>query len=588
MTTHRAAAATISAPPIVASNSVDPIFLEIVLGTFRSMVLEMSLLLERTAMSPIIREKQDYAVGVFDRTGRLVLGELLMQGPGMLDCVLEKFPAEEMQPGDLFCFNDVYLSAGAIGHSPDLCFAVPVFAEGRLAAFVGVFGHYWDIGGSTAGSSSPLSTEIFQEGLIIPPIRIARAGVWNQDAYDLITRNTRFPAYLEGDTRAVISSCRTGERRLTAFFERYGVDRTLAAFDRLVEQDAERATALLRQYLPDGEYTFADTVDGDGVSERTYRVHLKVTKRGDEIVFDFSETDDQAGGAINFYLHPGILTVVLLGRYLQSLDPGILLNDGLRATGDVLLRPGSLLWPRFPGAVAHRAVSRMVVNNCLLGVFDQATGGRAPAPSSNYGVIRLRAVRPDGEYVYLFDGLGVGQGARPAADGIDAIYLIGQKNNPVEFVEANYPFRIERFGIHADSGGPGAFRGGTGIVRDLRMVLPETRVGTILSSVKFPPFGVNGGRSGRPGRVILNPGTPGERDLPVYADDLRLQEGDLMRVLTSGGGGWGDPGTRDPELVARDVRRGYVTPAGAEQDYGVVIDDAGRVDPTATARRRGR
>ncbi|HEX2171226.1 MAG TPA: hydantoinase B/oxoprolinase family protein, partial [Dehalococcoidia bacterium] len=500
----------------------------------------------------------------------------------MLDCVLAKFPVEECRPGDLFCFNDVYISAGAIGHSPDLCFVVPVFAAGRLAAFVGVFGHFWDIGGSTAGSSSPHSTEIFQEGLIIPPVRLARTGVWNQDAYDLIIRNTRFPEYLEGDTRAVISACRTGEKRLAAFFERYGVDRTLAAFDRLIEQDAERAKDLMRCHLPDGTYEFSDSVDGDGVTDQAYRVHLNVSKRGDEVVFDFTGTDDQAKGAINYYLHPAILTVVLLGRYLQSLDQSILLNDGLREAGEVRLRQGSLLWPRFPGAVAHRAVSRMVVNNCLLGVFDQATKGRAPAPSSNYGVIRVRSLLPDGTYVYLFDGLGVGQGARPEADGIDAIYLIGQKNNPVEFVEANYPFRIERFGIHADSGGPGAFRGGCGIQRDYRMILPETTVGTILSSIKFPPFGVNRGGSGRPGRVIVNPGGPDAREVPAYADDLRLKRGDLLRVLTSGGGGWGDPFRRDPTLVARDVRRGYVTRGGAERDYGVVVDDAGRVDERAT------
>lgn len=573
--------------PTATAASIDPIFLEIVQGTFRSMVQEMSLLLERTAMSPIIREKQDYAVGVFDKTGRLVLGELLMQGPGMLDCIFEKFPIEDCRPGDLFCFNDVYISKGAIGHSPDLCFAVPVFAEDRLAAFVGIFGHYWDIGGSTAGSSSPHSTEIFQEGLIIPPIRLARAGVWNDDAYDLITRNTRFPEYLEGDTRAVISACRIGERRLTAFFDRYGVDRTLTAFDRLIEQDAERATALLREQLPDGEYVFSDTVDGDGVSDRTFRVHLRVTKRGDEIVFDFSETDDQALGAINYYLHPAILTVVLLGRYLQSRDSSLLLSDGLRkAVSEVRQREGSLLWPRFPGAVAHRAVSRMVVNNCLLGVFDQATGGQAPAPSSNYGVIRLRALLPNGEYVYLFDGLGVGQGARPYADGIDAIYLIGQKNNPIEFVEANYPLKVERFGIHVDSGGPGAFRGGAGIVRDYRMTLPETTIGTILSSVKFPPFGVNGGESGRPGRVILNPDTPHEREVPAYSDDLRLKQGDVLRVFTSGGGGWGDPFQRDTALVARDVQRGYVGRDGAERDYGVAIRDDGTVDEARTTMLR--
>lgn len=567
----------------------DTIFLDIVKGTFRAMVNEMALLIERTSMSPIIREKQDYAVGVFDTQGRMVLAEMLMQGPGMIDCILERYPLSTMRPGDVYCFNDPYISRGAIGHVPDLTFCVPVYRDGTLQCFVALFGHFWDVGGLAAGGLSPQSTEIFHEGFLIPPIRLYREGELVQEAFDLLLRNTRFPRFLEGDMQACISACRLGERRVQELFGRFGVKRVLSGFDYLLEQGRLGGRQLLDRLVPDGVYQGTDRVDGDGFTDGPFRVRLRLEKRGPRIAMDLAGTDPQARGPINFLLHPGILKVIILGRYLQSHDPSLVLNDGLNAVIDEVAIPsGSLMAPRFPAGVALRALSRILVTNAMLQAFDAATGGQAPAASCNYGIVTLRAWDAERErFIFAFEGFGVGQGARPWADGIDSVYFIGQKNNPVEWLESEYPFRVERYAIAPDSGGPGRFRGGVGIVRDIRIGCDSVTLCNMMVNAVQPAFGVRGGAPGRLGRIVLNPGTPGERALPTLADNLVLQRGDLVRILSAGGGGWGDPLTRDAERVLWDVKKGYVSPAAADADYGVVVDASTlTIDPDATARAR--
>ncbi len=569
----------------------DTIFLDILKGAFRAMVNEMALLIERTSMSPIIREKQDYAVGLFDTQGRMILAEMLMQGPGMIDCILERYPLETMRPGDVYCFNDPYISRGAIGHVPDLTFCVPVYEEGEIQAFVALFGHFWDVGGLSAGGLSPQSTEIFHEGFLIPPIRLYRKGELVQEAFDLLLRNTRFPRFLEGDMHACISACRLGERRAQEMFARFGVKRVLTGFEHLLEQGRIGGRRLLDELLPDGVFHGEDRVDGDGFTDGPFRVRLRLEKRAGRIVIDLDGTDPQARGPINFLLHPGILRVIILGRYLQAYDPSLVLNDGLNAAIDeVRIPPGSLLAPRFPAGVALRALSRILVTNALLQAFDGATGGQAPAASCNYGIVTLRAWDAErDQLIFCFEGFGVGQGARPWADGIDSVYLIGQKNNPIEWLESEYPFRVERYAIAPDSGGPGKFRGGVGIGRDIRVGCEAVTLCTMMVNAVQPAFGVRGGRPGRLGRIVLNPGTPGERSLPTLADNLVLHRGDLVRITSAGGGGWGDPTEREPERVLWDVKKGYVSLAGAREDYGVDIDAATlTLDAGATARTRAR
>ena len=552
----------------------ESIFRDILKGTFRATVQEMALLIERTSMSPIIREKQDYAVGLFDTQGRMILAEMLMQGPGMIDCILERYPVETMRPEDVYCFNDPYLSRGAIGHVPDITFCIPVFHDGAVQAFVALFGHFWDVGGISAGGLTPQSTELFHEGILIPPIRLAREGVLVQEVYDLLLRNTRFPRFFEGDVQACISACRLGVRRVHELFDRHGVKRILDGFDHLLDQTRASGRQLLDQLLPDGVFVAEDRVDSDGCGDRPFKVRFTIEKRAGRIVFDLEGTDAQARGPINFILHPGILKVIILGRFLQAHDPSLVLNDGLNAAIDEVRIPaGSVLAPRFPAGVALRALSRILVTNSLLAAFGAAKDGQAPAASCNYGIVTLRAWdRTTDRLVYAFEGFGVGQGARPWGDGIDSVYFIGQKNNPVEWLESEYPFRVERYAIAPDSAGPGKSRGGVGIVRDLRILCESATLCTMMVNAAQPAFGVQGGRPGRLGRILLNPGTATERLLPPLADNIALEAGDVLRIVSAGGGGWGDPLDREPDRVAWDVRKGYVSAAAAAEDYGVILD----------------
>jgi N-methylhydantoinase B len=568
----------------------EPIFREILKGTFAAMVREMSVLIERTSMSPIIREKQDYAVGFFDVEGKMVLAQFLMQGPGMIEPILAKFPVSEMRPGDVYCYNDPYISNGAVGHVPDLVFTLPVFdSNGGVRGFIALFGHFWDIGGMAAGGMSPHATEVFHEGVIIPPLRLARDGEYIRDIFEMFMRNTRFPHFLDGDVRACVSACRLGVVRIESLFGQYGADRVMEGSQFLITQSETASRAILRQLVPQGRWHGSDRADSDGFSSGPFDVKLEVVREGDRIAFDLTETSDQAHGSINFILHPGILTTVLLGRILQSYDPTLVLNEGvMAAVNEIRLRPGSLLSPRFPAGVALRALSRNCVTNAILEALSAANPDKAPAPSATYGIITFRARDQEtGKLIYCFEGMAIGMGARPWADGIDSVYLIGQKNNPVEWLEAEYPLRIRSYAIAPDSGGPGKRRGGVGIVREIEVLLDQVTLCSIMIYVANSVGGAAGGKPGSVGSVVLNPGTPQEKLLPAMSDNTILNRGDVVQVTTPGGGGWGNPLTREPEMVARDLRRGYVSRAAARRDYGVVFQQGSfHVDHDATSKAR--
>jgi N-methylhydantoinase B len=558
-----------TAPP-----HVDPITLEIVRGSLASTIREMELLMERCAMSPFIKEKKDYFVGVFDVRGRIVACHISGSGPGMLVAILREYPLESMRPGDVYWFNDPYLSDGAVQHHQDMVFVVPVFHEGRLVAFTTTFGHYQDIGGTRAGSISPHSTEIYHEGVLVPPVRIVREGQLNEEAYRIFLRNSRLPDMVEGDTRAMMASCRLAESRLTELFTRYGTDTVLAAFEACIDATAARARDLFLGMIPEGSWSFHDFLDNDGGTDsRPYRVHLTLHRDGDVVTLDGSASDDQARGPINFVTNPGLLRIAF-GRYLQMLDPDLDVNQGLLENLDRwIAREGSLLQPRFPAPLGMRANTRFRVMSCIFGALAQANGGQVPAGSPVYVLYYFRAWDEAGHRPILcIEGLGVGLGARPFADGVDVIYYIAQENYPVEYVERDFPLRVERYAVRPDSGGPGHHRGGTGVIRDVRVLCERAEIATRMENTLVAPYGVVGGRAGRTGRVVLNPGTPDERLLPGQGDGVQIKRGDLLRFETCGGGGWGDPLTRDPVRVRQDVARGFVTVQGALQDYGVALD----------------
>jgi N-methylhydantoinase B len=567
---------------------VDPITLELIKGMMRSARAEMEALIERTAMSPFIREKKDYFTAFFTRDGRMLFGTNLPLGGNLLDAILEQYPAETIRPGDLYWYNDCYGTCGGVSHSPDMVFVAPVFYDHQLAGFAEAWGHLWDIGGMMPGSISPAATEVYHEGIIMPPIRIYREGVLNDEVFRIFARNSRFPDILKGDLRAILASCRLGKQRLEDIFARFGTNTTLAAFEHIIQQSTAAVRQAFDTRVPDGSYSFRDYLDSDGITDQSYAVHLTLVKKNGTVSLDFSRTDDQARGAVNFIMHDSV-PKFMYGLYLTAGDPTILLNHGFaRAIDEVITRPGSLVHPIAPAPLGMRSNTMLRVNNCVFGTLALATDGQTNAASSVYVIYMLRSLnRQSGDYTLCIEGLGVGFGARPFADGPDAIYYVAQKNYPVEFAEMEFGVRIERYSIHHDSGGPGRYRGGCGIVRDVRIIADAGILASRLENVLFPAWGVNGGHSGRPGRIVVNPGTPEERELKPLSDNNRLRQGDLLRVMTSGGGGWGHPFDRPAISVLEDVLDGFVAPESALKDYGVVLDPQTlEVDEVETARLR--
>ena len=566
--------------------NLDPVTLELVKGAIRSARVEMEALIERTAMSPFIREKKDYFTAFFDCDGRLVVSTALPMAAGnLIDCIFEHYPRDELRPGDLYLYNDSYGSRGAVSHNNDMVVVAPIFAENRLIAFAEAWAHLWDIGGMVPGSISPAATDVFQEGIVMPPSRVQRAGAWNDELIRLFVRNTRFPDTVRGDLSALMAAVRLGGRRMEEIAGRFGAPALAAAFAGTIDQSERALRQALAERVPDGRYSFRDYIDCDGVSEKSFSVAVTVDKRGSKVALDFSDSDDQAEGSINFIMDPSV-PKTMCGLYFTGDE--VALNAGFhRAVGEVRTRPGSIVSPREPAPLGMRSHCLTRVNSALFGAFAKATAGNVPAASSVYVLYYLRSFDGNGALDLCIEGLAVGFGARPHADGIDAVYYVAQKNYPVEFAEMEFGVRIEGYAIHTDSGGPGLRRGGCGIVRNLRVIGEHAVIGLRMDNIRWPAWGVNGGMGGRPGRIVVNPGTANERELKPMSEGNRLERGDLVRIMTPGGGGWGSPLLRAAEEVRDDVLDGFISAESAARDYSVVLsDDLSCVDLAKTKVRR--
>ena len=573
-----------------ADTSIDLVLVEIIKGALKACGDEMEALMVRTSMSPFIREKGDHFSGLADRKARILYTTHDRSGPGMLETIFERYPPDAMHAGDVYWVSDPYLLRGAISHTPDMCFIAPAFFRDEIVGYSLCFGHFWDVGGSRPGSISPQATDIFQEGLSVPQVRIVDQGRLNDDLYRTILRNSRFPDMLEGDTRAMMAASRLGQLRMLELFERYGVQQMEAAFEALHARSERAVRSNISRLVRSGRYKFADYVDNDCVSDTPYRVEVEVEFDHDGVaVVDCTRSDDQARGPINYLMHPDACRM-LFSRFLVSVDGTVHQNAGAyRPIGEVKLRSGSILQPVRPAPLGLRAHTLWRFANAVLGVFAQATQGQTPAGSPDYVIAIFHALEAKpGEHFFCTDGMGAGQGARPYADGLDVIYVGTQKNYPIEFLEGTYPMRIERYGIAPDSGGPGRYRGGVGIVRDYRILAQKVMIATRMGNQKTQPWGVSGGRAGRPGRIIVNPGRPDERIIPGFSEGVVVYRDDVVRFVTCGGGGFGEPFERDPQGVLDDVQDGFVTLAAARDDYGVAIDASGQcIDEAETARLRG-
>jgi N-methylhydantoinase B len=571
-----------------AEPACDPVTLQIVRGALRAIQGEMEAVIERTAMSPFIREKKDFYAALFDGAGRLIVGSNLPVFGDVIGPIAEHYPLDTMRPGDIYWFNDCYASKGAVSHSPDQVFVAPVFAEGKLSAFAQSWAHFNDIGGMRAGSLSPDCTEIYQEGIIVPPVRVAREGVICDELLRLFYRNSRFPEMVKGDTRASMAAIRLGEQRLVELFQRFGRARTRDAFERLIAETEGELRSRLRALIPEGSHAFTDTIDSDGQGHGPIKLRYRLDVTGERIVLDTSASDNQVPGPVNFLMSSAVPSMVF-GSYLLGESEAIL-NAGVeKAIDEVIVREGSVLQPKFPAPLGMRGVTMMRNMATCLGLLNVATGGHAMAAHSAYVIWYLRGRDDSGELFLLSDGLGVGYGARPTADGNDAVYLVAQENFPSEFLDSVFPVRVLRYAINPDTGGPGRWRGGCGLIREIEVLAPEATISMRIDSVEHPPWGVAGGHAAGTGRCVVNPGRADERTLRPLSDGNIVKRGDVVRIETGGGGGWGHPFDREAGHVLADVRGGLVSPANAETHYGVVLTgDKLAVDATATAARRAK
>ena len=574
------------------SMPTDPVLLEIAKNALLTAAQEMGIAVVLSAFSTRIKERSDATAAIFDAKGRLLaqsgaapLSHLASLRPSLTELLVD-FPIDAMADGDLFAMNDPY--RGGI-HANDIMVYRPVFLDGAPAFFTAALVHVADVGGIAAGGLPANATDVFQEGLLLPPVRIGQASGFNDAILDILKANSRTPDKVIGDIRAMIAATHVGSRRLRDLADRYGAERLIALAAELLDY-SERRTRLEIEAIPPGEYRGEYWIDDDGVEPgRPYRVQVTVQVGGSDLSLDFTGTDAQAKGPINASYSQAMSGAVLAVR--AFLDPTIPMNEGCFKPLRLLLPEGTLVNPRMPAACNARIVTNMAVAEAVARALSQAFPDRAVAASSINLVYTLSGGGNGDKpmWMYLENDFG-GTGARAFADGVDGagFLVLGGSGGatPVEALEQDYPVLFQRYGLWRDSGGPGRFRGGLGLERTFR-VLEPAKITVRTDRVANPPTGVLGGAGGVGGQWVINGDDGREIVLPSKATGVDLRPGDTFTIRGSGGGGAGEPFERDSALVLQDVREGLVSVGKARELYGVVVDGAA-VDQAATLALRGR
>lgn len=504
---------------------------------FSSIADEMGVTIERTAYSPNIKERQDFSCALFSPTGEMIaqaahipvhLGSM----PLSVAAAIERFTFE---PGDVVILNDPYMGGT---HLPDITMITPVFTGNRLVAFAANRAHHNDVGGMSPGSM-PLATDIFQEGVRIPPIRLYRRGLLNEDVMALLLANVRVPRERQADLEAQVAGNRRAAQRLEEMTRKYGANQVLEQMDRLLDY----TEAFMRRCLasiPPGTYTFEDVLDDDGRGTEQIPIHVRLTIAGEAARIDFSQSAPEVPGPLNCVYAVTLSAVAYAFRCL--LDPETPTNGGVFRAFELIAPEGSVVNARFPAPVAGGNVetSQRIVDT-VLGALAKALPGRIPAAScGSMNNLIMGGTGPQDSAFAYYETMGGGMGAHAAGDGLDAVqvHMTNTKNTPVEALEQAYPLRIRRYAIRRGSGGSGRFRGGDGIVREVELLGP-THVTLLTERRRHQPYGLAGGSPGAPGRNCLHKaGATSWQELPPKVQ-LELATGDILRIETPGGGGYG-------------------------------------------------
>jgi N-methylhydantoinase B len=571
-------------------SAVDPITLGVIWGALQSIAVEIGTTVHRTAYSEQAREGQDFSVALFDARGRMVA-----QGPyspghmGAMSFAVQNalaaHPAETLRPGDAILLNDPLLGSG---HLPDFFITQPAFHDGQLIGFAVNILHHTDVGGARPGSQAVEGIfDYFQEGLRIPPTKVWREYQEDAGVVGIIGANTRTPDKVLGDLRAQRSALRVGELRLTELCRRYGRAILFAAMEEILARTEANMRAAIRA-VPDGVYTFEDFLDDCGPGTEALRVAVTVTVDGDAMVVDYAGSSPQTPSGMNSYInYTRSYSYAAVKCLTDPLGP---MNEGALRPITVRAPEGCFLNPRPPAGGGPRAIICYRTFEAVIGALAPALPDRVAAAASHFanptfgGWDRARRRR-----FVAYELVLSGTGARATRDGCEAMsYAFNASNIPVEAQEANQPIVIERFELIRDSAGPGRYRGGCGIRRDMRFLADDGKLTNLSERQRFAPYGLFGGGAGALARTMLNPG-PGEE--PVHGKQSReFRYGDVISFQQSGAGGYGDPLTRDPARVLEDVLDDYVSPEAARAQYGVVLREGPtglEVDAAATAALRG-
>ena len=551
-------------------NAVDPIRLEVIRNALVAAAEEMSVAVYRAGRSNAIREMLDFSTAVFDAEGRNIAqaARIPMHLNTMAPCletILRDFiPAEEWEDGDVVVTNDPYCGGS---HLPDILTFRAIYVDGHRVGFTGTMCHHSDIGGPAPGSYNTAATEIYAEGLRIPPLKIKARGELNSGVLAMLLQNVREPVTFRGDFMAQIAALDIGAGHIVRLGEKYGLATVTQASAQILDQ-SETAVRRTIESVPDGEYAFEDYVDDDGISSDPIRIAVRLLVSGDRVIVDFTGTSPQAAGPINCTLN--VAKCAVYYAVIAGLGGEFQANSGCYSPIEVIAPEGTVVNAQSPAPVVNRiAVGHRVVN-VILGALSQARPDHIPA--AYYGVSYLYALQAaEGDQkgsVYL-DSIVGGWGAEPSRDGASS-FSCGLHNIasiPIEMIEDRHPIIFTRYALRQDSGGAGKYRGGLGMVREWRLESDTGVFAANFDRFRHPPFGLDGGGPGAVGRLTLS--REGEtRALESKVGGIALRRGDVITVETSGGGGFGDPSERNPAAVQTDVETGYVTAAAAASDYG--------------------
>ncbi|KVD30161.1 hydantoinase B/oxoprolinase family protein [Burkholderia ubonensis] len=548
--------------------------------------------LMRTAHSAFVKETEDFSCTIMTPEGLTFASPKTLGAtwyPGLdFGAVIDAI--DHYEPGDIGMTNDAY-SGYVATHTPDVMMWKPVFYNGEIVCYVGGHIHNTDMGGAVPASLSRTLTEIYQEGIRWAPTKIMRAGVLDETLLDHMAINVRAAEQNRGDLKAQIAMLMTGERRVLEIIERFGIDDFKAGMHAMIDYSEEQARAIVAG-MPDGEYFFAEYADEDSVNGKPLRVALNLKVEGESLVLDFTGSDPQLNSSLNMPTggkERHVLALVGLNYVLYSLHPDLLLNAGMLKVARCILPEGTIMNCVPPAAVGMRSLTCKVAQNVTFGAFSMVCPDRLPAcPAGGMSILNVRTVDSDGRTVIAAIGpVGGGAGGMINGDGSDAsgANVAFLRNTPVEINEAEVPIRILKYGMVPGSAGAGRYRGGLGTVMEFRVFSPGTLVtARNRDRSRFASWGVLGGKAGSTSRFTRNPGTEHEENLGV-TDLVVCGPGDVIRLEGCGGGGYGNPYERDPQMVATDVKRGYMSEADALTLYGVVLH-AGEVDVDATSAQR--